>query len=88
MFVSPAVVGMQRLRTMIAVLVLRRTKEDISSTHKLPDKIINTHTLDLGVEEQNVYDALFAEARSCSHVLKLLFQHSTPLLPLFLSLLH
>ena len=59
---------MQRLRTMIAVLVLRRTKEDIASTLKLPDKIINTHTLDLGMEEQNIYDALFTEARSHSHV--------------------
>ena len=59
---------MQRLRTMIAVLVLRRSKEDIASTHKLPDKIINTHTLDLGMEEQSIYDALFTEARSRSHV--------------------
>ncbi|CAI8052482.1 Transcription termination factor 2 [Geodia barretti] len=58
-----SVVGMQRLRTMIAVLVLRRSKEDIASTHKLPDKIINTHTLDLGMEEQSIYDALFTEAR-------------------------
>ena len=65
--ISIAVIGMQRLRTMIAVLVLRRTKEDISATHKLPNKIIETHLLDLSPEEQSVYDMLFFEARSHSH---------------------
>lgn len=59
-----AVVGMQRLKTMITVLLLRRTKEDIAATHKLPEKLIHTHTVDLSVEEQNVYDALFTDARS------------------------
>ena len=52
---------------MISVLVLRRTKEDIATTHKLPEKLIYNHTMDLSTEEQSVYDALFTEARSQAH---------------------
>ena len=63
---SSAIVGMQRLRTMIGVLVLRRTKEDISSAHKLTEKYIITHKVNLEADEQHLYDALFAEARSGS----------------------
>lgn len=58
-----AVVGIQRLRTVIAVLVLRRMKDDIAATQKLPEKLIQTHIVDLEDEEQNLYDALFSEAR-------------------------
>ena len=58
---SPAVVGMQRLRTMLSVLVLHRTKEDIS--HKWPAKLL---VVELSHEEQGVYDTLFFEARSHS----------------------
>ena len=64
---TAAVVGMQRLRTMIAVLVLRRTKLDVASTHRLPEKHLVMHKVELSMEEQNVYDALFSEARSHSH---------------------
>ena len=64
---TAAVVGMQRLRTMIAVLMLRRTKLDVASTHRLPEKHLVMHKVELSVEEQNVYDALFSEARSHSH---------------------
>lgn len=56
--------GMQRLNTIVSGLVLRRTKEEMGpELLKLTKRVVETHQVQLKPAEQQVYDALFFEAR-------------------------
>eukprot|EP00731_Ephydatia_muelleri_P021058 Em0013g785a len=55
-------VGMQRLDTVVSSLVLRRTKLEVE-TLKLPQRMVEYHQLSFSLEEQVIYDVLFAAAR-------------------------
>ena len=56
--------GMQRLNTIVSGLVLRRTKEEMGpELLKLTKRMVETHRVQLKPAEQQVYDALFFEAR-------------------------
>nr|XP_006822526.1 PREDICTED: transcription termination factor 2-like [Saccoglossus kowalevskii] len=60
--------GSARLNTIVKSLLLRRTKEDKGKTGKplvsLPDKESQTHEVELGPGEREVYDALFKQSQS------------------------
>lgn len=53
---------MQRLDTVVSSLVLRRTKLEVE-TLKLPQRMVEYHQLSFSLEEQVIYDVLFAAAR-------------------------
>ena len=56
--------GMQRLNTIVSGLVLRRTKDEMApELLKLTKRVVETHQVQLKPAEQQVYDALFFEAR-------------------------
>lgn len=55
---------MQRLNTIVSGLLLRRTKEEMApELLKLTKRVVETHQVQLKPAEQQVYDALFFEAR-------------------------
>ena len=55
---------MQRLNTIVSGLVLRRTKGEMGpELLKLTKRVVETHQVQLKPAEQQVYDALFFEAR-------------------------
>lgn len=63
-FICTESLGMQRLNTIVSGLVLRRTKEEMGpELLKLTKRVVETHQVQLKPAEQQVYDALFFEAR-------------------------
>ena len=55
---------MQRLNTMVSSLVLRRTKAEMSGELlKLTKRQVETHSLHLSQQEQEIYNALFTETK-------------------------
>lgn len=55
---------MQRLNTMVSSLVLRRTKEDLSSgTLQLTKKVVTQHRIDLKEDEMAIHQYMYTEAR-------------------------
>uniref|UniRef100_A0AAY5L7P3 Transcription termination factor 2 n=1 Tax=Esox lucius TaxID=8010 RepID=A0AAY5L7P3_ESOLU len=60
--------GGERLNILTRTLLLRRTKDQMDSTGKplvnLPERTSEVHRLKLSVDEQSVYDVVFARSRS------------------------
>lgn len=55
---------MERLNTMVASLVLRRTKEELGDdTLKLTKRIETRHSITLKAQEMEIYTHIYNEAR-------------------------
>ncbi len=55
---------MQRLNTMVSSLVLRRTKDDLSSENfQLTKKMVTQHSVDLNEDEMAIHRYMYTEAR-------------------------
>lgn len=62
-------IGIRRLRNLIAVTCLRRTKDHVQDQLQLPSRIEKVHQIDLSDEERKIYD--FFKSRASSLVGKL-----------------
>ena len=56
-------VGMARLNTLVANLMLRRSKEEVKDQLCLTQKIVQTHNIDLHHDEKEIYQVFFQEAQ-------------------------
>ena len=79
--------GMQRLNTMVSSLVLRRTKDDISSENfQLTKKMVTQHSVDLNEDEMAIHRYMYSNFSVIKKVYTL--QGNTNIPPLAINYFH